>query len=100
EPSAARLSTTPVLKAYQTRAEMSALGQKQTCAAQKVMSALLPKADISRSFQIFKKVRAMRGVTPALLACRRPLHRHLTEREMPTASPQRSPETEKQCHLD
>jgi hypothetical protein len=27
---------------------MSALGQKQTCAAQKVMSALPPKADIRR----------------------------------------------------
>jgi hypothetical protein len=28
---------------------MSALGQKQTCAAQKVMSALPPKADIPRA---------------------------------------------------
>ena len=28
---------------------MSALGQKQTCAAQKVMSALLPIADINAS---------------------------------------------------
>jgi hypothetical protein len=28
---------------------MSALGQKQTCAVQKVMSALPPKADISKS---------------------------------------------------
>ena len=28
------------------RAEMSALGQKQTCAAQKVMSALPPNADM------------------------------------------------------
>jgi hypothetical protein len=35
-----------ILKAYQEVAVMSALGQKQTCAAQKVMSALPPKADI------------------------------------------------------
>ena len=38
---------------------MSALGQKQTCAAQKVMSALPPKADIE----------IMRG-HPASNACR------------------------------
>jgi hypothetical protein len=37
--------------------------------------------------------RAMRGVTPALSARRRPLHRRLVESEKPTASPQRSPET-------
>src|SRR5215469_6272380 len=34
----------------------------------------------------------MRGVTPALSACRRPLHRRLVESEKPPASPQRSPE--------
>jgi hypothetical protein len=38
--------------------------------------------------------RAIRGVTPALSACRRPLHRRLVESEKPTASPQRSPETQ------
>ena len=37
--------------------------------------------------------RAMRGVTPALSACRRPLHRRLVESGKPTASPRRSPET-------
>ena len=37
--------------------------------------------------------RAIRGVTPALSACRRPLHRRLVETEKPTASPRRSPET-------
>src|SRR5262249_15698043 len=37
--------------------------------------------------------RAIRGVTPALSACRRPLHRRLSESEKPTVSPQRSPET-------
>src|SRR5665811_818985 len=41
-----------------------------------------------------KKDRAMRGVTPALSARRRPLYRRLVESEEPTASPQRSPETE------
>jgi hypothetical protein len=40
--------------------------------------------------------RAIRGVTPALSARRRPLHRRLSESEKPTASPQRSPETRKQ----
>ena len=40
-----------------------------------------------------ERVRAMRGVTPALSACRRPLHRRLVESEKPTASPRRSPET-------
>jgi hypothetical protein len=35
----------------------------------------------------------MRSVTPALSACRRPLHRRLVESEKPTASPQRSPAT-------
>jgi hypothetical protein len=35
----------------------------------------------------------MRGVTPALSACRRPLHRRLVESGKPTASPRRSPET-------
>jgi hypothetical protein len=44
---------------------------------------------------LVKQVRAMRGVTPALLACRRPLHRRLVESEKPTASPRRSPETRK-----
>ena len=39
---------------------MSALGQKQTCAAQKVMSALPPKADI-----VCDKVRTMNPVTIA-----------------------------------
>ena len=34
------------LKASTLRPHMSALGQKQTCAAQKVMSALPPKADM------------------------------------------------------
>jgi hypothetical protein len=38
--------------------------------------------------------RAMRGVTPALSACRRPLHRRLAESGKPTASPRRSPETQ------
>ena len=32
-----------------TRVKTSALGQKQTCAAQKVMSALPPKADMCRA---------------------------------------------------
>src|SRR5262245_49476859 len=41
-----RLRTTPVFKAYQIRAAMSALGQKRTCAVQKDMSALPPKADM------------------------------------------------------
>src|SRR5262249_53405754 len=40
--------------------------------------------------------RAIRGVTPALSACRRPWHRRLSESEKPTVSPQRSPETHKQ----
>src|SRR5262245_63335490 len=44
----------------------------------------------------FETDRAIRGVTPALSACRRPLHRRLLESEKPTASPQRSPETPKQ----
>jgi hypothetical protein len=44
-----------------------------------------------------KMDRAMRGVTPALSARRRPLHRRLVESEEPTASPRRSPETEKPC---
>src|SRR5262249_23292132 len=35
----------------------------------------------------------MRGVTPALSARRRPLHRRLVESEEPTASPRRPPET-------
>ena len=35
--------------------EMSALGQKQTCAAQKVMSALPPKADIDCAFRMSTK---------------------------------------------
>ena len=35
-----------ILKAYQEVAVMYALGHKQTCAAQKVMSALPPKADM------------------------------------------------------
>src|SRR5215471_9147232 len=37
---------------------------------------------------------AMRGVTPALSARRRPLHHRLAESEEPTASPRRSPETD------
>src|SRR5262245_1259704 len=41
----------------------------------------------------FETDRAIRGVTPALSACRRPLHRRLLESEKPTVSPQRSPET-------
>src|SRR5262249_20933911 len=45
-----------------------------------------PSADL-------KMVRAIRGVTPALSACRRPFHRRLVESEKPTASPQRSPQT-------
>src|SRR5262249_53001439 len=44
--------------------------------------------------QTLGRVRAMRGVTPALSARRRPLHRRLVESEEPTASPRRSPETE------
>ena len=44
----------------------------------------------------FEIDRAIRGVTPALSARRRPLHRRLSESEKPTASPQRSPETRKQ----
>ena len=43
QPSAARLRTRLVFDAYQIKAAMSALGQKQTCAAQKVMSALNPR---------------------------------------------------------
>src|SRR5262249_23400012 len=46
QPSPARLRTTPVFEAYQIRAALSALGQKQTFAVQKGMSALPPKADI------------------------------------------------------
>src|SRR5438445_5570766 len=42
----------------------------------------------------FEIERAIRGVTPALSACRRPLHRRLVESEKPTASPRRSPETQ------
>src|SRR5262245_31084423 len=51
----------------------------------------------------------MRGVAPALSACRRPLHRRLVESEKPTASPRRAPETLfyqhlapglSDCHLD
>src|SRR5262249_5851682 len=38
--------------------------------------------------------RAIWGVTPALSACRRPLHRRLAESGKPTASPRRSPETQ------
>src|SRR5215472_5768320 len=41
----------------------------------------------------FEIDRAIRGVTPALSTCRRPLHRRLSESEKPTVSPQRSPET-------
>jgi hypothetical protein len=44
----------------------------------------------------FEIDRAIRGVTPALSACRRPLHRRLSESEKPTVSPQRSPETREQ----
>jgi hypothetical protein len=36
---------------------MSALGQKQTCAAQKVMSALPPKADIPSGERLSTKKR-------------------------------------------
>src|SRR5262249_44258438 len=45
-PSSERLRTTPVLKAYQIRAAMSALGQKRTSRSVEGMSALPPKADI------------------------------------------------------
>ena len=44
----------------------------------------------------FEIDRAIRGVTPALSGCRRPLHRRLSESEKPTVSPQRSPETREQ----
>ncbi len=44
----------------------------------------------------FEIDRAIRGVTPALSACRRPLHRRLSESEKPTVSPQRSLETREQ----
>src|SRR5262249_10713538 len=37
QPSPVRLRTTPVFEAYQIRAAMSALGQKRTCAAHKLM---------------------------------------------------------------
>src|SRR5262245_44992848 len=51
-PSSERLRTTPVLKAYQIRLAMSALGHKRTYAVQKGMSALPPiatmKADIRK----------------------------------------------------
>src|SRR6266702_844213 len=40
----------------------------------------------------------MRGVTPALSARWRPLHRHLVESGKPTASPRRSPETQFKTH--
>jgi hypothetical protein len=50
QPSPVRLRTTPVFEAYQIRAAMSALGQKQTYALQQAMSALHPiataKADL------------------------------------------------------
>ena len=41
-----------------------------------------------------KIARAMRGVTPALSACRRPLHRRLAESGKASCSPQQSPVTE------
>jgi Protein of unknown function (DUF3489) len=41
-----------------------------------------------------KKLALRLGATPALSACRRPLHCRLVESEKPTASPQRSPETQ------
>src|SRR5450759_821183 len=47
-----------------------------------------------------KMDRAMRGVTPALSARRRPLHRRLVESEEPTASPRRSSETESGLRAD
>jgi hypothetical protein len=43
---------TPVFKAYQTRAAMSALGQKQTFRSAIAMSALPPKADIEQLIQV------------------------------------------------
>src|SRR5262245_21510451 len=42
----------------------------------------------------------MRGVTPALSACRRPLRRRLVESGKPTASPRRSPENSIETHGD
>src|SRR6516225_8970829 len=50
----------------------------------------------TRAPRTFEIDRAIRGVTPALSACRRPLHRRLWESEKPTVSPQRSPETREQ----
>src|SRR6516162_60148 len=50
----------------------------------------------TRAPRTFEIDRAIRGVTPALPACRRPLHRGLWESEKPTVSPQRSPETREQ----
>src|SRR5262249_16592503 len=50
----------------------------------------------TRAPRTFEIDRAIRGVTPALSACRRPLHRRLWESEKPTMSPQRSPETREQ----
>src|SRR5207245_2251718 len=49
------------------------------------------RCDVGRTLSS-KSDRAMRDVTPALSACRRPLHRRLVESEKPTASPRRSPE--------
>ena len=48
QPPAVRLRTTPVFKAYQIWAAMSALGQKQTYAVHNGMSALPPNADMAR----------------------------------------------------
>src|SRR5215813_10904968 len=50
----------------------------------------------TRAPRTFEIDRAIRGVTRALSACRRPLHRRLWESEKPTVSPQRSPETREQ----
>src|SRR5262249_15792223 len=50
----------------------------------------------TRAPRTFEIDRAIRGVTPALSACRRPLHRRLWESEKTTVSPQRSPETREQ----
>src|SRR5215813_14852337 len=51
QPSVARLKATPVFKAYQIRVAMSALGQKQTYAAQYGMSALPPIATAKADFR-------------------------------------------------
>jgi len=72
QPSAVRLKATPVFKAYQIRAAMSALGQKPTYALQQAMSALHPIATSIAFFGIsalgqkrtFRIARVMSALPP------------------------------------